>query len=44
MVSKLLDTVATGNIREYRWVALSVSFILLWAVAFVVISLAKGTP
>ena len=44
MVSKILDTVATGSIREYRWVALSVSFFLLWAAAFVVIALAKGSP
>ena len=44
MVSKILDTVATGSIQEYRWVALSVSFILLWTGAFVVIALAKGSP
>ncbi len=38
-----MATISGGSIREYRWAIAAVAFILLWAIAFVTIALAR-TP
>ena len=43
MVSKIMTTISSGSVREYRWAIAAIAFILLWAVAFVTIALARAS-